>query len=67
MDTASLLWSLLFGTLGLGYLTYGRRQRKPSAFLSGALLCTYPFFIDNTWLLVGIGAALLALPFLTEY
>ncbi len=67
MDTATILWSLLFGSIGLAYFVYGKRQRKASALLSGIALCVYPYFVANVYLLVAIGAGLLALPFLTEY
>ncbi|MEJ2464608.1 MAG: hypothetical protein P8045_02760 [Candidatus Thiodiazotropha sp.] len=39
-ETGHLLWVVLFGAIGLGYLTYGRRQ--------GALL---PLFIGITLIL----------------
>ena len=28
MDTSSLLWGLLFGSIGLGFFVYGRRQKR---------------------------------------
>lgn len=67
MSTAALLWSLLFSSIGLGYFIYGKRQRKATALLSGALLCVYPYFAPNVYLLVALGVGLLALPFATEY
>ena len=32
--------------------------------LAGAALCGYPYFVSNLWAELGIGAALLALPFI---
>ncbi len=67
MSTAYLLWSLLFGSIGVGYFVYGKRQQKFSALASGAALCIYTFFVTNTFLMVAIGVGLLALPFVTDY
>lgn len=67
MSTAYLLWSLLFGSIGVGYFIYGKRQQKFSALGAGAALCVYTFFVSNTYLLVAIGVGLLAVPFVTDY
>ncbi len=67
MSTSVLLWSLLFSSIGLGYLIYGKRQRKATALLSGFVLCAYPYFVPNVYLLVAIGVGLVALPLSTEY
>jgi len=67
MSTALLIWSLLFSAIGVGYVIYGMRQRKATALLSGALLCIYPYFAPNVYLLVALGVGFLALPFAIEY
>lgn len=67
MSTAYMLWSLLFGSIGVGYFIYGKRQHKFSALGSGAALCIYTFFVSNTYLMIAIGVALMALPFVTRY
>jgi hypothetical protein len=33
----------------------------------GLLLCVYPWFTENVYALCGIGAALIALPFLIDF
>lgn len=62
MDTATLLWGLLFGSIGLGYFIYGRKQAQPVAKYTGIALMIYPYFISNTVMLVMLGALLLLLP-----
>ena len=62
--TAVLLWGLLFGSIGLGYFMYGRKQRAPVALVCGLALMVFPYFVSNVPLLVGIGAALIAAPWL---
>jgi hypothetical protein len=63
MSTASLLWGLLFGSVGLGFLIFGRKQRKVIPLLCGLCLMIYPYFISSTLLLVSIGIALMAIPY----
>lgn len=62
--TAVLLWGLLFGSIGLGYFMYGRKQRSPVPLVCGLALMVFPYFVSNVPLLVGIGAALIAAPWL---
>jgi hypothetical protein len=63
MDTSSLLWGLLFGSIGLAYTIYGRKQRIPVPFVSGLALMAFPYFVTGTVAMVLIGGALIALPF----
>ncbi len=66
MDGNALLWGLLFGSIGLGYLIYGRRQRRAVAFLAGIGLIGFTYFVDSTVAIVLIGAALIAAPFVVR-
>lgn len=63
MNTASLLWGLLFGSIGLGFFIYGRRQRAIVPLLCGLALIIFPYFVSNNILMVVIGAALMAIPY----
>ena len=63
MDTSSLLWGLLFGSIGLGFLVYGRKQKRVVPLLCGLALIVYPYFVSNTILLVILGVALMAIPY----
>jgi len=67
MDATILFLGVIFGSIGLGYIVYGRKQKKPIALVSGLVLCGIPYFISNTILLLAVGAALIALPFLLRY
>ena len=67
MDSSGALFcSLVFGSIGMGYFIYGKRQRRSMAFFSGILLCAYPYFIGNILLMILIGLALMALPFVVK-
>ena len=63
MDTAELLWGLLFGSIGLGFFIYGKKQRSVVPLFSGVALMVFPYFVTSTLLLVLIGAALIAVPY----
>jgi hypothetical protein len=63
-DTTTMMWGMVFGAVGMGYLTYGRRQREAVPVVIGIGLCVLPYFIANTAVLVAAGVALAALPFL---
>lgn len=61
---ATLMWGVFFGSLGAGYLVYGKRQRAAMPLLCGIGLMVFPSFVTNVYLMVLVGAVLLALPWL---
>jgi hypothetical protein len=63
MNTASLLWSLVFGSVGLGFFIYGKKQQAIIPLLCGVALMVFPYFVSNTLVLVIIGVALIGLPY----
>jgi len=63
MDTSSFLWGLLFGSIGLGFFVYGRRQKTVVPLVCGVALMIFPYFVSNTVLLVMLGLALIAIPY----
>jgi len=63
LDTSSLLWGLLFGSIGLGFLIYGRKQRAVVPLLCGLALMIFPYFVSNTILLITLGIVLMAVPY----
>ena len=62
-STASILWSLLFGSIGFGFFIYGKKQRAVIPFLSGIALCVFPYFVTNVYLMVTGGLVLISLPY----
>jgi hypothetical protein len=63
LDPSSLLWGLLFGSIGLGFFVYGRRQKRVVPLVSGLALMIFPYFVSNTIVLVTLGIALIAIPY----
>jgi hypothetical protein len=54
---------LLFGSIGLGYFIYGKKQRAVVPLVCGLALMVFPYFVSNALLLVGIGVVLAAIPY----
>ncbi len=64
MDTTLIFTGLLFGSIGMGYIIYGRKQSNLIAFLAGVGLCVFPYFISSVWMSIALGAGLVLLPFM---
>ncbi len=62
-----LIVGFIAGVFGVAYFVYGKKQAKLSAMICGVLLCVYPYFVENVWLEILVGVALLAGPFLVDY
>jgi hypothetical protein len=63
LDTSSLLWGLLFGSIGLGFFIYGKKQKTVVPLFCGLALMIFPYFVSNTILLVIVGIVLIAIPY----
>ena len=61
--TSLLLWGLLFGSIGIGFFTYGRKQRAVIPLVTGIALFFLPYLFSNVYLLVLGGVVLVALPY----
>jgi hypothetical protein len=42
MNTSTLMWGVILGAIGLGFFTYGRRQKAVIPLLSGIGLTNRP-------------------------
>ena len=62
MNASTLLWGVLFGSIGLGFFVYGRKQRAIVPLACGLALMVFPYFVSGTVLLVVVGVALMAIP-----
>lgn len=64
MESAStLLWGLLFGSIGFAYFVYGKKQTAFVPILSGIGLMAFPYFVSNPYGMVLAGIILMALPY----
>ncbi len=64
MNAGTLFAGLLFGSIGMAYMVYGKKQQKFIIILSGLGLCIIPYFVSNLLFLYLIGTAVTALPFI---
>jgi hypothetical protein len=54
--------SILFGSIGSGYVLYGTKQRQVVPLLIGLALCVYPYCLSNGSAIVVVGLILTAVP-----
>jgi len=57
---ANLFASIAYGIIGTGAFMYGKKTAGVRAMLIGVALMVYPWFVDATWALYTVGAALTA-------
>ncbi len=62
-STAVLIWGMVFGSIGLGFFIYGKKQKVIVPLLVGIALFIFPYFIADITLLVIVGAILVILPY----
>ncbi len=62
-STSTLMWGMIFGSIGLGFFVYGKKQKAVIPLISGIGLIVVPYFISNIYLLVLSGMVLIALPY----
>ena len=63
MTISTILWGVLFGSIGAGFFIYGKKQRVFVPLLSGIALMIVPYFVSNAYLLITAGIALIVLPY----
>jgi hypothetical protein len=64
---ASLFLGILFGSIGVGYFIYGKREQMFVPLLAGILLIALPWFVASMAWLVLAGLAVMAVPYFVRY
>lgn len=64
MSSTAMLWSVLFGSIGMGYFVYGKKQGNTVTLVVGLGLMVFPYFVTNILATVLVGVLLLAVPFI---
>jgi hypothetical protein len=62
-SAAMIMWSVLFGAIGMGYFVYGKRQRAIVPLCIGMVLCVFPYFVASVTSLLIMGVILVAIPY----
>lgn len=63
---SQLIWAMLFGAIGLGFFTYGKKQKAIVPLLTGIALFVFPYFVSDVYMLVASGLALMAVPYFVK-
>jgi len=53
----------VFGSIGLGFFIYGKKQRAVVPLICGIALMLFPYFVSNVMLMLGVGVLLVAIPY----
>ena len=54
---------MLFGAIGLGFFTYGKKQKAVVPLSVGVALFVIPYIMPNVWMLVIAGVILVVIPY----
>jgi len=65
-DTSTIIWGVILGSIGLGFLVYGKKQKAIIPLFSGIGLMLVPYFISNMYILILSGIVLVALPYIIK-
>jgi hypothetical protein len=63
MDSTTLLLSMLFGSIGVGYIMYAKKMGEWVPAAAGLALLVVPYLISSFIFLVIICVVLMAVPF----
>jgi hypothetical protein len=66
MDTTNLMFSLLFGSIGLGMFLYGKKAGRVVPLGAGLALMVLPYCIPNVIALLIVSCLLTASPWLVR-
>ena len=66
MNTSTLVGGVLFGSLGLGFFVYGKKQKAVMPLICGLGLMLLPYLISNIYLMILSGFVMTAAPFLIK-
>jgi hypothetical protein len=65
-STSILIWGVIFGSIGLGFFVYGKKQKAVIPLFCGIGLMVFPYFISNIYILVLSSVVLVTLPFVVK-
>jgi len=62
-DSSLLIWGMVFGSIGLGFFLYGKKQKAIVPLITGIALFIFPYFISDIYILIISGASIMAVPY----
>ena len=66
ISPTTLMWGIIFGSIGLGFFVYGKKQKAVVPLVCGIGLMLFPYLISNTLLLILSGLVLAVAPFVIK-
>jgi hypothetical protein len=66
MDTTNLLLSLLFGTIGFGYIMFARKAGLMIPAAAGVVLTVIPYFFASNWMMTFVCLLVMVSPFVVR-
>ena len=67
LDPLNLFLGLIFGSIGVGYFIYGKKQQRAVPLIIGVALSLYMFFVsDPLWVGI-IGVVLSVIPYFVRF
>ncbi len=58
---------MIFGSIGMGYFIYGRKQKNGIALISGIALFALPYLVSDILFITLIGIGVMAVPFIFKH
>jgi len=62
-ESTQLIWSVIFGGLGIGYFSYGKKQKAIVPLLAGIGLFIFPYFTTSMYAMIFVGFGLAVIPY----
>ena len=62
-----LIVGVILSVFGMAYFSYGKKQEMAMPMICGLTLTIFPFFVSSLWILLGVGAVLIVLPFFFQF
>lgn len=66
-DSWLIIWSVVFGSIGIGFFLYGKKQKKIVPFATGIALFIFPYFMPNLLVMLVVGTVICAVPYFVRY
>ncbi|MCJ8297102.1 MAG: hypothetical protein MJK15_22145 [Colwellia sp.] len=63
MSSSIMIWSVLFGGIGIGFFLYGKKQGAIVPLCTGLALFVFPYFMTSVAMLLVLGVILVAIPY----
>ena len=60
------VWSIVFGIVGMGYFSFGRKRDEPLFLYSGIGLMVFPYVVEGLTYNILVGVGLCLLPFVMK-